>query len=330
MNKETKYVYEFGTFRIDPAARLLLHEKTPVSLAPKVFDTLLVLVRNSGELIEKEKLMKELWADTFVEESNLTYSISVLRKALGEKAPKNQYIVTVNGHGYRFVADVRRVEEKTDDVKIIKEKSDETVTEQKTTPSVAQRILKNKVAVFVLILIVFGGILVYWIINQQQAAAAAGSRLSIPAKSIAVLPFKFVDAAQNDLETKILSDEINQRLINHLSQSGGKVIASSFSSKYKDEEMNPKEVAQVLGVETILTGRVVRRGEDLQINTELINAREGTQIWGNHYNCKVTDLVSLQSEIAQVVGQKLREQLTNEGNHESARGRRRNRRNSRR
>ncbi len=330
MDKQTKYFYEFGGFRLDPAARLLLHEEIPVSLTPKVFDTLLILVRNSGELIEKEKLMKELWADTFVEESNLTYSISVLRKALNEKAPKNKYIVTVNGHGYRFVADVRRVEQKADDVEIIGDKADEIVTERKTPPSVKQPTLRSKVAVFASILIVFGAILIYWTINQQQTAAAAESRRSVRAKSIAVLPFKFVAAAQTDVETEILSNEITERLINYLSQSGGKVIASSFSSKYKDQETNPKEVAQALGVETILTGRVARRGEDLQISTELINAREGTQIWGNHYNCKMSDLVSLQSEIAHVVAQKLRERASNEGNHESTKGRRRNRRNSRR
>ena len=82
-----------------------------IPLTPKVFDILLVFVENSGALLEKEELMQRVWADSFVEEGNLTRNISTLRKALGEdpKAPK--YIVTVSGHGYRFTADVHEAHE---------------------------------------------------------------------------------------------------------------------------------------------------------------------------------------------------------------------------
>ena len=106
MNKPVKRWYEFGRFRLDPDERLLLHNGKPVPLTPKVFDTLTVLVRQSGHLVLKEDLMKTLWPDSFVAEDNLTQNISTLRKALGEKGHEQRYVVTVPGKGYRFAAEV--------------------------------------------------------------------------------------------------------------------------------------------------------------------------------------------------------------------------------
>lgn len=101
------YINEFGDFRLDVAKRLLLRDGEIVALTPKCLDILLVFVESGGELLSKDELMRRVWPDTFVEESNLTYNISVLRKVLGERAGKHQYIVTISGRGYRFVADVK-------------------------------------------------------------------------------------------------------------------------------------------------------------------------------------------------------------------------------
>ena len=101
-----QHIYEFGPFRIDDTKRLLLRDGQVAPLTPKCFDLLLALVEHSGKVIEKDDLMKRVWPDSFVEEGNLTYNISILRKALGERADEHQYIVTVPGRGYRFVASV--------------------------------------------------------------------------------------------------------------------------------------------------------------------------------------------------------------------------------
>jgi eukaryotic-like serine/threonine-protein kinase len=82
MSVSDKEIFEFDAFRLDPAERLLLCDSKPVPLEPKVFETLLVLIRNSGRLVTKEELMQAVWPDTFVEESNLARNISLLRKAL--------------------------------------------------------------------------------------------------------------------------------------------------------------------------------------------------------------------------------------------------------
>jgi pimeloyl-ACP methyl ester carboxylesterase/DNA-binding winged helix-turn-helix (wHTH) protein len=108
MNKgQAKRFYVFGVFRIDATERVLYGDKGVVSLTPKVFDTLLILVENSGHVLSKDELMEKVWPDSFVEENNLAQNISALRKALGEEGGRQKYIETVPKRGYRFIADVR-------------------------------------------------------------------------------------------------------------------------------------------------------------------------------------------------------------------------------
>ena len=107
-----KELYEFGPFRLDPEKRVLLRNEEPVPLQLKAFDTLLVLVRHGQQVVLKDELMKAVWPDTFVEESNLAQNIFVLRKALASSSgvqDSSRYIATVPGRGYRFAEQVRLV-----------------------------------------------------------------------------------------------------------------------------------------------------------------------------------------------------------------------------
>ena len=110
MSKQIKRLYEFGPFRLDTEERLLLWGTDVVSLTPKVFDTLVVLVENSGHVLSKEELIQQIWPDSFVEENNLAQNISILRKALGESTTGQRLIETVPKRGYRFVAGVKELE----------------------------------------------------------------------------------------------------------------------------------------------------------------------------------------------------------------------------
>ena len=114
MATEIKQLYEFGPFRLDPDKLLLLRDDRPVPLPPKAFETLLVLVQHSETVVLKDDLMKSVWPDTFVEESNLAQNIFVLRKTLAETVGDHRYIVTVPGRGYRFTEKVRLVPERPD------------------------------------------------------------------------------------------------------------------------------------------------------------------------------------------------------------------------
>jgi DNA-binding winged helix-turn-helix (wHTH) protein/Tol biopolymer transport system component len=102
----TATVREFGSFQLDPPERLLLRGRQPVPLTPKAFDLLVYLVEHAGRLVTKRELLAALWPGTFVEETNLTFTISILRKALGDGQNGEQFIQTVATRGYRFVAPV--------------------------------------------------------------------------------------------------------------------------------------------------------------------------------------------------------------------------------
>jgi pimeloyl-ACP methyl ester carboxylesterase/DNA-binding winged helix-turn-helix (wHTH) protein len=108
--------YEFAEFQLDVPERRLLREGVELVLAPKVFDTLCLLVQNAGHLMTKEELLRRLWPDTVVEENNLNRNISVLRKALGGSVAGEACIETVPRVGYRFIATVRDVTSRPSDV----------------------------------------------------------------------------------------------------------------------------------------------------------------------------------------------------------------------
>jgi DNA-binding winged helix-turn-helix (wHTH) protein len=110
VNQSRRELYGFGPFRVDAERELLLRSGESVPLTPKAFQILLTLVRRSGELVPKEEIMKSVWPDTFVEETNLTRNIFSLRKALGE-SQQNQYIITVSGKGYRLAQRAQLIQE---------------------------------------------------------------------------------------------------------------------------------------------------------------------------------------------------------------------------
>src|SRR3984957_4865501 len=111
MRTPVRHLYEFGPFQLDPAERLLLCDGHGVPMTPKAFDLLVVLVERGGHLVEKDELLSAVWPGAFVEEGNLSVTVSFLRKALKDDRGLHKYIETVSKRGYRFVADVREVGE---------------------------------------------------------------------------------------------------------------------------------------------------------------------------------------------------------------------------
>ena len=111
MTEKIGHFYCFGPFRLNSRECLLVLDGKPVPLAPKAFEVLLVLVENAGHLVDKDDLMKRLWPGTFVEEANVAKHVSLLRRILSEATNGREYIETVPKRGYRFVAEVREVEE---------------------------------------------------------------------------------------------------------------------------------------------------------------------------------------------------------------------------
>jgi serine/threonine protein kinase/tetratricopeptide (TPR) repeat protein len=152
-------------------------------------------------------------------------------------------------------------------------------------------------AVLLLVVIGFG----YWLYNHRASKPAQ-------IESVAVLPF--VNASGN-ADVEYLSDGITESLINSLSQLPHlSVKARSAVFRYKGKQIEPQQVASELSVQAILNGRVVLRGDDLTLYLSLVDARTGNQLWGEQYNRKMSDLISLQSEIARDVSRELRARLS--------------------
>ena len=317
MSKPEKHLYKFGPFRLDPAERLLLRDGEPVPLEPKVFDTLVLLIRDRGRLLRKDELMSGIWPDAVVEEGSLTRNISTLRRALGDGENGLRYIETVPTRGYRFVASVSDLGDEGHDPINGKHAGAQTSKESSNEPAVrageAVRSLPSRAGYHAdnikhyksgAVVAAVGLAIAVAIITYSYLARSGKAAID----SVAVLPFA---NASGDPDMEYLSDGITEYLINNLSQLPQlKVIARSSAFMYKGREVDPQEVAQALGVRAIVTGRIVQRGDSLEISVELINTSDRAQMWGEQYRRRATGLQAVQAEISRAVAEKLRLRLT--------------------
>jgi TolB-like protein/DNA-binding winged helix-turn-helix (wHTH) protein/Tfp pilus assembly protein PilF len=298
-SQETLRLYEFGPFRLDPAERKLLRGNEIVALTPKAFDTLHLLVRNSGHLLDKDELIRTLWPDTFVEEGSLSNSIFLLRKALGEEPA---FIETVPRRGYRFVGAVRQFPRAAPThLEDPPEVGDHVIA---SLPGKARQPWRSRVAL---------EIAAVALLTSLAAAGwfyRSGRRSGGAIDSVAVLPFVSGSADPN---AEYLSDGITESLINSLSLLPNlKVMSRDSAFHYKGKETDARAVGHVLGVRAVFKGRVVRRGDTLAISAELIDARDNSHIWGQQYIRKPSDIFALQEEIAKEMTAALRVRLTGE------------------
>ena len=163
--------------------------------------------------------------------------------------------------------------------------------------------LNKRGALIVLASVVVLAAFAYFDYSRYELRSRAGK-----IRSVAVLPF---ENQTDDGKPDYLSDGISESLINSLSRLPGvKVSARSSSFKYRGKEVDPQEAANALGVEAILTGRVLQRGDSLMISVELMDARDKTQVWGEQYNRRATDVLQVQAEISREIAENLRLRLT--------------------
>jgi TolB-like protein/DNA-binding winged helix-turn-helix (wHTH) protein/Flp pilus assembly protein TadD len=331
MSAKSQRFYEFGPFRLDTSERLLTRAGEAVALTPKAFDTLVVLVERRGRLIGKDELMEALWPGSAVEEANLTNNVYALRKAMGEGRDGQRYIETVPKHGYRFVSDVREPPEAEDVLVVEKHSFTRVVTEVEgsavgglprteelrrldaavpSAPVYTRRRVPTLLIIAGACLVLLGAAAALYLYRswRGEGRVVAGAEETSPPRTIAVLPL-INDGG--DAEGDYLSDGLSESLINSLSQVPGlKVIARSSSFKYKGQEIDPREAARALGVQAVLTGRVTQRGDRLLVSAELMDARDGTQIWGDRYTRTTTDVQTVQREMVRAIAEKLRLSLS--------------------
>ena len=329
MSTRLQHLYEFGPYRLDTAERLLLRDGEPVPLTPKAFETLVALVERSGHLVEKEELMKVVWSDAFVEESNLTNNVYALRKMLGPGENGQSYIETVPKRGYRFTGVVKElpaetlVVEKRTITRVITEETLADASQNDSPPRhaigggsalaieprqghIIQRTSWRWLLIALLSLsVVLVGIVIY---RSKIASPALTAAPRPQIESIAVLPFKN-ESGNPDIE--YLSDGVTESLINSLSQLPQlKVIARNSTFQYKGKDVNLQDVSRALGVHAIVLGHVFQRDGNLVVSVELIDARDKTQVWGERYTRRAIDVQAVQEDIARTISEKLRVKLT--------------------
>lgn len=320
-NVEATQFYEFGPFRLDPMKRRLQRHGEDVPLTPKAFDTLLALVERRGQVIEKEELMKVLWPDSFVEEANLAVNISTLRKILGEHPREHQYIVTVPGRGYLFVADVRVLPyeavgsalDPTSSQSIFpnNERPDRS-QESSQAPAVlhlhrtSARPRMIGLAVACVVVVITASALVLYRRDD------AGSDLSAPIRSIAVLPLKNLS---DEPSNEYFSDGMTESLISALSQvSDLKVISHGSVTRYKNKEIDPGEAGKQLGVAAVLEGSVRKSEDSVRVAVRLVSVADGRVLWARDTHERAFgDIFALQDEIARNVVAGLRINLSGAG-----------------
>lgn len=318
MGEQTSNFYEFGRFRLKADERVLLRGEEFVPLTPKAFDILLTLLENDGRIVRKDDLMKRVWPDTFVEEGNLTQNVSMLRKALGESANGPQFIETVPRRGYRFVAPVSRgngnggqalEERSTIQPELLVAptplKIQTSLDDQPTTQSfglwafLSRRVLAIALTLAAVLATVIG---ITYLSGRDKAGASPAA-----IQSIAVLPF--VDDSPN-ADSEYLDDEIAESLINSLTKLPKlRVVPRSVMVSYKDRNIDPRQVGHELSVRAVVTGRVRRHGDTISIQAELIDLDNVSQIWGQHYDRRLADMLLVQEEISRDIFENLRMRL---------------------
>ncbi|MEZ5426208.1 MAG: winged helix-turn-helix domain-containing protein [Pyrinomonadaceae bacterium] len=306
VNKPKAGFYEFGEFRLFPSERLLFQKNEIVSLPPKVFEVLVILVEKGGYLIEKEELLEIVWADTNVEASTLARTVSRLRKALGEDA-ENKYIETVSKSGYRFTAPVNflegRVEPAEDGAAGEGEKKagikDRPFPGSQTRDSFGKRgwILVSGIFFILLLALAF-----YWRSRVAERPGVGGIR------SVAVLPFRMIGETEEDRALKVgMADALITKFSN-LKQ----IIVRPTSSilRYEGQIADPVKVAGELQVDAVLEGIIQKDGERLRLTVQLLSSEDGKPLWAGKFDARSTDLFMLQDNISTQVAQSLALELT--------------------
>ncbi|MCY7377016.1 MAG: winged helix-turn-helix domain-containing protein, partial [Pyrinomonadaceae bacterium] len=269
-------------------------------LALKEIEMLCVLTENSGEVVTKNDLLERVWKDSFVEESNLSRHIYVLRKTFKDFGESDNLIQTVPRRGYRFAGEVREVQ----NAELIIEKHTQTRTlieieegekgrrgeeEKKTLFHQAFSFLPfsfSPFLLFSLIVLLVGGFAIYR--NQQIKTAEI--------KSIAVLPLKSFAADAGDESLRM---RITDALITRL---GGfdkiAVRPTNAVLPFAGADNDALEVGKKLRTDVVLDGRIQQEDERVRVTLQLINVADGKQLWAEQFDGRANEILNLQDAIS--------------------------------
>ena len=303
MSNGFRHFYEFGDFRLDAGKRILWRRGEIVPLAPKAAEVLLALVEKRGDVLGRTELLDKVWKDTFVEEGNINYTISNLRRTLG-KSDKNGFIQTVPRRGYRFTA---KLSESWDDpeseIVIERNMVSETVIEEihtsgepirQTVPreflGTAAKRSGLRTAVSIAVVVSTLAIVAAWRFGGTSGETRR------PVRSIAVLPFKAIDDNSRNKNRGLGLADILVTRLSGLRKVAVRPMSSVASIDGNNSE--PVDLGKQIGVDAVLEGTVYQTGEDLRVTVRFVDVNDGKAIWTGEFAKPLSDELLLQSEIA--------------------------------
>jgi TolB-like protein/DNA-binding winged helix-turn-helix (wHTH) protein len=282
----------FDPFHLDPVQRVLTRNGEPVALPPQIFDLLLYFLENPNRILTKDELLQAIWPDRTVTEASLTQAVFSLRKGLQEGEGTDRFIVTSPGRGYRFVGAVReepapnapsRVHEQPDLVPGVGPRSG-----KRTATAVLSALS---------VLVLTGGV---WLgLERLRPHPPTVEASPAPADSIAVLPFVNLSG---DPKQDYFCDGISEEILNALASIPHMTVvgrSSAFAFKGKNEDL--RTIGRKLGVRQIVEGSVRREGDRVRITARLVRAEDGVQIWSQSFDRRLTDILTVQQEIAESI-----------------------------
>lgn len=291
-------LYEFDEFRLDPQSRLLKRGGTTVPLTPKAFDVLLLLIQNAGRIVAKDELMNAVWPDSFVEESNLTQTIFMVRKALTETADR-RYILNVQGQGYRFLVPVVEVspagKADTPGTSDTPRRTAEIHPPPRLRPA---RIWRLGVVASAAVVTLAAVAIWFW--PSRRDATAQSGRIML-----AVLPFSNFTGDQGQ---EYFSDGLTEEMISqigNLDPAHLGVIARTSVMHYKHSQESISQIGKGLGVQYVIEGSVRRDSERVRITAQLIQVKDQSHLWAREYDRDLNHLLDLQAEIAREVANEI-------------------------
>lgn len=291
MRQSGQSEYHFGPFHYDPAQRLLFRESEIVPLAPKVADTLRVLLERHGRVVERAELMQEVWPGTNVDEVGLARNISQLRKALGDETGDSRYVETLPKRGYRFIAEVE-----------IRPAGKNRPAVQGKTGAPLRLLLYLALGAAALGVIL--GV-VYWQFYRPSRYFPRDDG----AANIAVAPFTCLSP---ELNCATFPYGLTDMLVARLSQLDEvHVLSPSTVYRYQRARLSMAFMARVLGMDAVVEGTVQRDGDRVRITARLVDVHSAKLIWSNSYEYPAQQLADAQNraarEIAAEVGARLRD-----------------------
>ena len=272
-----EHFHEFGEFCFDSTKRTLWRNGSLVYLRPKTADLLTALLERRGQLLERGELIQKVWKDTIVEEGNLSYTVSELRKVLGKNRDGEHFIQTIPRRGYRFADNPPHA----DEIELIYERHSQTVVEEihisDSPAGAATRVSVGRYpferAVIALIGIAAITAITVGMMKWSVGSDAAGSA---GVKSLAVVPFRTIESDQTTHRGLGLADVIITRL------RGQKEITvrptnAVMNLEYRDFDLS--EIGKQLQVDAILEGMIFQTGSTVRVTARLTRVSDGATLW---------------------------------------------------